>query len=99
MKFKYIEGMIENVDYVECPICHKRVRMITEKHTKLVHNLTKEEFKNKYPNQSLCCSGRRDLTSQITKEQWKNEDITSRRVQSLRENGQFILIFILKTMV
>lgn len=88
MKFKYVEGMIENVDYVECPICHKRVRMITEKHTKLVHNLTKEEFKNKYPNQSLCCSDRRDLTSQKTKEQWKDEDITSRRIQSLRENGK-----------
>lgn len=88
MKFRYVEGMIENVDYVECPICHKRVRMITEKHTKLVHNLTKEEFKNKYPNQSLCCSDRRDLTSQKTKEQWKDEDITSRRIQSLRENGK-----------
>lgn len=46
MKFKYVEGMIENVDYVECPICHKRVRMITEKHTKLVHNLTKEYAEN-----------------------------------------------------
>lgn len=44
--------MIENVDFVICPICKNQFKQITTKHLKH-HNITIDEFKIKYPKNKL----------------------------------------------
>lgn len=39
--------------YIECPICHKKMRQISNTHIWKAHRLTMEEFKNQFPNQNM----------------------------------------------
>lgn len=44
---------IENLkDFVVCPICNKKFKSITNRHLKYTHNISVEEFRNKFP--SVC---------------------------------------------
>lgn len=58
--------MIENVDYVICPICFKKMEQLSY-HLNKIHNLTKEEFNKKFPNQKLVCQNNIDKAKIITK--------------------------------
>lgn len=44
---------IEGKDYVECKICGKRGLYIDSRHLKTRHDLTKEEYSDKFPNAFL----------------------------------------------
>jgi len=47
--------MINNIDYIICPICNKKVkRLATNGHLR-IHNITSKELLKKYPNQKMFC--------------------------------------------
>lgn len=58
----YYRDKVENVDYVTCKICGKRLNNISGQHLK-THNITTEEYKSLFPNAVL--------TAQETKEKMK----------------------------
>lgn len=43
----------EQYNFVECPICGKKMNKITYSHLKNVHNIGMKEFKQKYPNSKI----------------------------------------------
>jgi hypothetical protein len=53
-KFLFIDDMIEDIDYVICPICNKKLRRITKSHIES-HNISQQEFIKIYPNIILTC--------------------------------------------
>jgi len=46
--------MIENIDYIICPICGKKMQRIEGPHLK-AHGITLQEFHEKYPSSKVCC--------------------------------------------
>lgn len=58
--------MIENIDYIICPICQKKMKQITWQHLKN-HNLTIKEFKEKFKNSELRCKKTINLRKDILK--------------------------------
>ena len=57
-----IRDGIEGFDYVLCPICETPLKTISYTHLKK-HNMTIEEFKDKYPNVDMICKDHRDTLS------------------------------------
>lgn len=47
--------MIENIDFIICPICQECIKRICSSGHLRKHKMSLEEFKNLYPNQILCC--------------------------------------------
>lgn len=46
---------VKDIDYVECEICKKRSLRIDIRHIRDRHNLTKEEYSEKFPDALLYC--------------------------------------------
>lgn len=84
-KFKYVEGMIEGIDYVRCPICGRMTRCLSENHTKKVHGLTKKEVLDMFPNYVPCCKQRKISVSEHTKMTWRYESTRNKRVQNIKK--------------
>ena len=56
----------ENIDYVVCKICGTKKRIITQ-HLRCKHNMTKEEYIEKY-NSPVVCKARQDIQVERNKE-------------------------------
>ena len=54
---------IENIDFVICRICNKKLRCIDNRHL-IKHNLTSIEYKDKYPNELLISDKTKELLQQ-----------------------------------
>ena len=52
--------MIENIDYVVCPICKEKRKRITIQHIKMHGFENIEDFKQKFSNQELICENTRN---------------------------------------
>lgn len=52
--------MIKDFDYVVCKICNKKMKQITYKHLKH-HNITVEEYKDKFPNELIRCTKSKNI--------------------------------------
>lgn len=50
---------IEGIDYVKCPICHKKYKEINTEHILCKHQITREQFIELYPNAKLICDNTR----------------------------------------
>lgn len=56
----------ENIDYVVCKICGTKKRILTQ-HLRCKHNMTKEEYIEKY-NSPVVCKARQDIQVERNKE-------------------------------
>jgi hypothetical protein len=66
--------LIENVDYVICPICKREFKRITSDHLKYSHNINRKEFIDLYPNQKLCCENSSKKSSCSNKGKIRSEE-------------------------
>lgn len=65
--------MLNNKDYVECPICHKDYKLLSLHLTKK-HNISLNDFKKKYPNIPLISESYSKELSIKNKALWGNEE-------------------------
>jgi len=62
-KFKKDKKILESRPHVICAICGKRLRNISNTHMQL-HNMTQQEYKEKYPNRPIFSNGLIDLQAE-----------------------------------
>ena len=74
--------MIENIDYVVCPICFQKMKQITYKHLKK-HNLTIKEFKIRFSDKNLQCNNTLEKKSKINKGEKQSQETIQKRVCKL----------------
>lgn len=86
----------ENIDYVICPICYKKMKLITNSHLKH-HNISLEKFKIIYPNNKIICLNSLNkriksgmITSNINKERW--DKIKSSNIDRYNETPNYCLM-------
>ena len=76
-KGKLLSG-IENIDYMKCQICGKKLRQIHFRHLD-THNITFQEYKNKFPNAPVVCSE----YSQLTADGNSNREVTEETCEKI----------------
>ncbi len=57
-KHLYEDGMVENVDYISCPLCNERLIMLSELHLKKCHGIDNEILEQSHPNYPRSCEAR-----------------------------------------
>lgn len=75
-------------DLAVCQLCGKEFKMITHKHLKYFHNMTIEEYKEKFPNSPMVSITESQRRKEKSKKSWKDPDIRERRTKSLQEISQ-----------
>ena len=70
--------MKPDIDYVVCPICGHEGKRIY-KHIKKAHDLTLEEFREKYPVSETTCSSLRKQIQRNTKKSLNEEEVVRKR--------------------
>lgn len=63
MNEKTEDQKVEGIDYVVCQICGKKLKYINWLHLR-VHNISIEEYTNRYPNSKTVCS---NLSKELNK--------------------------------
>lgn len=69
--------------HIECPICHKKYKMITNNHLVKKHNITLEEFRNTYKGYPT--ESERQHIGNSTEAEFKRKSEVSRRLWSCPE--------------
>lgn len=78
--YRVIDGEFigKNIDiddptsYVICPLCNRKFSIISDSHLEKIHNITREEFENMYPNNSLRSEKHIEKMKESRKKYWGN---------------------------
>lgn len=76
--------MIFLKSYVECPICKKQYKILTNSHIKR-HGLTVEEFSRLYPNVQKESLNSKEKRKQSISKMWEDDDFRQRFKDKLNE--------------
>lgn len=83
--------MEEGIDYVVCPICRAQLRRLGGGHIQRIHKITAQEFRERYPNSLLSCTGYKQNISKTVKGLWDSGryDHISNAVAQHWEDGTY----------
>lgn len=78
--------MIENIDYVICPICNEKIKRISTNGHLRKHNITFTEFKCRFPTAKTYCKNYSDKLSISKKKQKVSKETRSKISKANRGN-------------
>lgn len=70
--------------YVECPICKKQYKILTNSHVKR-HGLTMEEFNKLYPNVQKESLSSKNKRKKSISELWEDDDFRQKFKDKLKD--------------